>query len=281
MTAPQAVAKYLIGAFLTVSFCVSLFGQAIAEQCEGASAWKRFSLNFGYFFSDQETELRFNSGQGVDAVIDLETVFNLDEKLTSPRLDAVWRFADRHSVHVTCFRQERQASRVIDTDVLIQGITFAVNTTVDTLFDVTVYKGGYSYAFFQDDRIELALSPGVHVLQAKLSLSSPLTGTVISEDITAPMIGGGLRTGLAITPKCHLHNRIEYFFISPTNYKGHSVVAGIDLQYDILKHFGIGIGYEYASIFAEEDGANLLGGYVLGDLEYEYSGLKSYVSIFF
>ena len=55
----------------------------------------------------------------------------------------------------------------------------------------------------------------------------------------------------------------------------------MDLEYNILEHFGLGMGYEYGSILVEEAKPNLFGNQFIGELEYEYSGLKTYAKFYF
>ena len=265
-----------LGVLLVFVFCQK---PVVAQSETERLPWEVLSINVGIFMAQLESELRVNSQYGADTIIDLENTLGLDEHLSNGRLETSWRFKPRHRLYFTYFPQEREAARTIDLDIPIDSQEFAVNTVVNTVFSVDCYKGGYSYSFFQDDRFDLAIVLGVHLLHADLGLSSPLTGTVVS---------GGLKAFLAITPRFFVKQSLEFFsdFInvsggSVSNYDGQSMVVGMDLEYNILEHFGIGMGYEYASILVEEAKPNLFGNQFIGELEYEYSGLKTYVKFYF
>jgi hypothetical protein len=88
-----------------------------------------------------------------------EDALGLDSSLTVFRADAVYRFTSnrRHRFDLSYVDLRRSATRTLQTDIQIKDQTFPVGTTVDSLFDIKIIRGAYSYSLFQDERIDLGL----------------------------------------------------------------------------------------------------------------------------
>ena len=201
-----------------------------AEEGEKAKPWERFNLNLGGFVTTFNSDIRIgsqSSGFGID--VNGEDALGLDSSLTVFRADAVYRFTDnrRHRFDLTYIDLRRSATRTLQSDIQIKDQTFSAGTTVDSLFDIKIIRGAYSYSLFQDERIDLGLSAGLYVMPIKIRVSSSHSGTAEEESITAPLPVLGLRFDFAITPKFFLKQNIDFFYLQYQNFQGSLLDAKI------------------------------------------------------
>jgi len=255
-----------------------------AEEGQKEKPWERFSLNLGGFVATFNSDLRIGSkslGVGID--VNGEDALGLDSSLTVFRADAVYRFTSsrRHRFDLSYVDLRRSATRTLQADIQIKDRIFSAGTTVDSLFDLKIIRGAYSYSLFQDERIDLGLSAGVYVAPIKIRISSSNTGTAEEESITAPLPVFGLRFDFAITPKFFLKQNVDFFYLQYQNFQGSLFDAKIALEYNVWKHLGFGIAYDYLRIQVKAEGQNYPGIDMVGKLQFGLGGLLLYGKLYF
>jgi hypothetical protein len=255
-----------------------------AEEGQKEKPWERFSLNLGGFVTTLNSDLRIgskSSGVGID--VNGEDALGLDSSITVFRADAVYRFTSnrRHRFDLSYLDLRRGATKTLQADIQIKDQTFSAGTTVDSLFDLKIIRGAYSYSLFQDERLDLGLSAGVYVAPIKIRLSSSRTGAAEEESITAPLPVLGLRFDFAITPKFFLKQNIDFFYLQYQNFQGSLVDAKIALEYNVWKHLGFGIAYDYLRIQVKAEGQNYPGIDMVGKLQFGLGGLLLYGKFYF
>ena len=265
---------------------VIMFSQPVlADQNDSASGpWERCSINLGVFITDLDSEFRLDSKRsGLGTVIDLENSLGLEETTEVFRVDALCRLGQsrRHRLDFSYFDLSRDATRKIERDIQFGDETFSVATTVDSSFDLRIFKGAYTYSLLQNEHFDIGASLGLHVMDFEVSLSDSGLGTAAREGITAPVPVIGLRGAFAFTPKLIFKESIEFFWIEYGGYSGRLVDINIALEYNAWKHLGFGIGYDSVRIDIDADGDDLLGDNLLGSVEFDYSGLQLYGKIYF
>lgn len=72
---------------------------AAADTAVADQPWKKFSLKAGGFWSSLSSNIRIDTGIGID--IDIEELLGLETTNTVFRTEAMWRFTDnrRHAVN--------------------------------------------------------------------------------------------------------------------------------------------------------------------------------------
>ena len=269
-----------------IAFALAFLSASVvaAEEGEKAKPWERFSLNLGGFVATFNSDIRIGSkslGVGID--VNGEDALGLDSSLTVFRADAVYRFTSnrRHRFDLSYVDLRRGATRTLQADIQFKDQTFSAGTTVDSLFDLKIIRGAYSYSLFQDERIDLGLSAGVYVAPIKIRISSSNTGTAEEETITAPLPVVGLRFDFAITPKFFLKQNIDFFYLQYQNFQGSLFDAKIALEYNVWKHLGFGIAYDYLRIQVKAEGQDYPGLDMAGKIEFGLGGLLLYGKFYF
>ena len=247
--------------------------------------WEKFNVNLGYFISNVDTNLSLGSGVGLN--VNVEDLLGLEGTSNVFRIDGSWRFTDnrRHRLDVTWFSFQRDGSKTIGQDIPIKDedgnpITIPAGTQVNSNFDLDIYRGRYSYSFFQDDRMDLAFSIGLYVMPIDIELkASGLVNVDESETFTAPLPTLGLRMDFAITPKWFVRSNFEVFYVEIKEFKGTLYESNVAIEYIPWKHLGFGLAANVFDLDIEADGEDYPGIDFKGELNFRYSGLLLYVKI--
>jgi hypothetical protein len=238
--------------------------------------WEKFTLNLGWFFTDLESSVRFGL-KGVGIEIDVEEALGFDTKTSVFRVDSFWRFSRnrRHRADFSWFALRRDGTKTLGRDIEIGDTTFPLGSTVKSSLDIDIFKGGYSYSFLQDDRIDMAAGLGLFVMPISFEISaSGVFEGQESESITAPLPVLGLRADLAITPKVFLKSSFEILYLEIATFKGSILDVKISLEYNPFKYVGFGIGFESFRAGVEADKEDYPEVDFRGKIEFEYSGIQ-------
>ena len=249
--------------------------------------WEKFGVNAGVFVSSTDSNLKIGSGVGV--YLDVENFLGLDTTNQVARIDALWRFSDnrRHRVDLSWFAFRRSGDRVITENITIEGpdgepIDINSGSTVSSFFNLDIYELAYSYSFFQDDRIDLAVSAGAFVMPIDFGIQS--TGVVDeegSQKFTAPLPAFGLRMDFAITPKWFIRSGAKFFYLEYESFKGRLIEVKGAIEYAPWKNFGVGLGFDTFGMTLSAEGEDYPEIDLRGSGEFKYTGLQLYLRYFF
>jgi len=189
--------------FLATSLAPCAFAQ---EKPKKEKPWKRFSINTGVNLVNNNASVRLGT-KTASVSLDAEDLLGLDARTTSFKVDGYWRFMKRrrHRLDFSWFSIRRSGDNTvgISESIPIGDITIEPSARVQTELNIDIYQVGYSYSFFQDDRLDLAVGVGAFVLPIDFSLQvdNPGAGPLVSEaeSITAPLPVFNLRADVAIT----------------------------------------------------------------------------------
>ena len=274
---------------LTTTIGVILLSQAaIAEEWNlEEKPWEKFGVDLGVFLAGLDSSIRIGSGIGVD--IDVEKALDLDSTNTVFRTGALWRFTSnrRHRLDLIWFSFRRDGDRQILEDIPIEDddgntIIIETGTTIETFFNLDIYQLAYSYSFFQDERIDLAVGIGFYVMPMDFGIKvSGLLDEDESETFTAPLPVFGLRMDVALTPKWFIRTGAQVFYLEYDNFSGSILEFRTALEYNPWKHVGIGLGFDTFNLRLEADGEDWPGIDLKGNVEFNYAGLQLYLRFFY
>ncbi|MDH5305248.1 MAG: hypothetical protein OEW64_14270 [Gammaproteobacteria bacterium] len=249
-------------ALLLVSIAAA--NPVLAQEAE----FDRFSLSLGVFLTDRDSKARLdgdvpNSGTPVD----LEGDLGFDKSDSVFRLDGYFRFNEKHRIDFSAFDLSRKASKQIDKDIEWNGELFPINVQVDTSLDLSIYKLAYTWSFLQRDTGYLGASAGLYVADIGTSIAAESLGRATSGGVTAPLPVIGLRGQYDVSENWSLRGSAEIFAIDYGDYNGslYDLYAGLD--YQLLEHLAIGLGYNSVKIDVGVSAGNFN-----GDLDWRYDG---------
>ena len=229
----------------------------LAQEPGSSMPWKRAGVVFGADIPTSNTDLKIESRSiGLGTTIDLEDELGLDETRLTFRIGAFWRFFPRHRIDLSYYDLSRSGSRTLSQTLRVGDKIFLLASNVKTDDDFKMYQASYGYSFWQDQSIDLAASLGLYLLDFDFTLSASNVGSV-SVDTIVPVPVIGLKGSYAIREDLFFHAGVHLMFADfdygDFDLKGRLFDAMVRLEYDILEHVSLGLGYNFNLINIEFD----------------------------
>ena len=228
----------------------------------------KFSISIGVFLTDRDSTTRVDGTGGMDGTpVDLEGDLGLHRSDSVFRIDGYYRFNQKHRLDFSAFDLSRTASKDIEKDIEWNDTLFPIDTTVNSNFDLAIYKLAYTWSFMRRDKGFLGLTAGLYIADFGMRLEAEAISELESNSLTAPLPVFGLRGQYDFTEKLSFRASAEIFALEYEEYSGslYDIYAGLDYQF--FKHVAIGIGINAVEIDIEisKDRFN-------GDLDWRYDG---------
>jgi hypothetical protein len=237
--------------------------------------WKTLTLKGGYFFSNSNTELRFDGPGSIGNAINLEKVLGLDENVDTYDVGVEWRFFDRHRFNVNYFDLSRTGSKHVTGTIDLPDGTENFDIALNTEFDWKVFSATYTWSFLQTNTYEVGFTIGANITKLTLGIETFQGKVEAAENATLPLPVLGLSAAYAFTPKLILRGDGGWFGIKIGDVDGSQWVGSIDLEYNMWKYVGFGLGYRYYRIdvgVTDEDWR--------GDIQYDYNGFQAFLKFY-
>jgi hypothetical protein len=241
--------------------------------------WERYSLILGGAVAFMKSDVRIGS-ESTGLSVNVEDALGLDTEMVVLRGEGIFRLGDsrRHRLDFGYFDLSRSGTKTTGRDITIGNTEYPTGTTVETEFDLKLFKGAYSYSLVQDDRIDFGLGAGLYVAPVNFRVSNSVSGAREESSSTAPLPFLMEHIDYALTPKLFLKQSVELFYAEWKEFKGRLLTARIGLEYNIWKHFGLGLAFNIFSLYVEDkgDATNLK-----GSIDLAFSDLMLYGKVMF
>ena len=243
----KTVSASTVATILALGMVTSNAVAAEAEKYAAVYAFPdKYMLRVGTYIVDgADTQFSVSSDVGgLGTVIDYSRDLGGDSRDTIPRIDAYYRFNERHRIDFTSFSVDRKGTRTTTFDPpIIIGDQEYTGGTLNSDIKYTLYKLGYGYSFYHSDKVELTITAGLNLTSYELKFSDETGARAETADVTAPLPMFGLRMGYAITPKWSVNYVAESFFIEiDDTFRGALINYELSTEYKLFKHFAIGAG---------------------------------------
>lgn len=241
--------------FAATAISTSSIGNAYAEDEIAVAFPDPWMIRVGaYFVDDSKTKVSINSDLGgLGTTIDYQKDLGGEQRDTIPRIDAYYRFNSRHRIDFTAFSIDRKGTRAIAIDPPIQiGEETYSGETINSDIKYTLYRVGYQYSFYHNDKVELGITAGLNITSYDLKFELGDGTKAQSAGVTVPLPVFGLRMGYAITPKWNVRYVSEAFFIDiEDTFRGAILNYELTTEYKLFKHFALGAGAARIGINAD------------------------------
>jgi hypothetical protein len=245
----------------------------------------RFYITAGGFSqTDLRTTIRLDAksqsgGITVGTIIGLESLFDLDDQVTTGRLDGWYRFGKKHRIDWTYWRTDRegvstyngeQPIEIGDDHVILPGDSVVTDDKSQLI------AASWSYSFLNTKKYELWLGAGLNFQRTDMTIDVNL-GDVTAEfreeakgTIPVPTLNFGLRWNFG--PRWRMLVMQQLFGLDIGDYSGKLENTRLLAEFDITSHFGIGGGFERFNfeVNAESDE-------FLGELDSSYSAFTLFL----
>jgi hypothetical protein len=234
-----------------------------------------FYVSLGTFVVNSDTKVRLDGEAGTGDRVDLEHTFG-DDTSTRFRIDAYWRFAEKHKLRALWFDSSTSRSRVIDEEISWGDETFPVGADVRFDLDFSIYELAYEYAFLRRQNFEIAGSAGLHYTKFKAALSAETANESDSANVDAPLPVFGLRGIWNPGGDFWIDGSAQIFALSIDEYDGHLTDYRLAALWQPKKWLGVGIGYNAFTVEVDVDKDSFR-----GSMEWTYKGPQAFVSASF
>jgi len=215
----------------------------------------------GYLLSDNKTTVSATTDQLVGARIDLQDDLGMDTKANVFRLDGHYRFNDAHKVEFAYYSIKINGTNSISEALEFEGAVYQANASISSFLNMDIYKLNYAYSFYHNEKVELSIGAGLHVMDISTGLSGQAsidgnTASFTSEsvDVLAPLPVIGFDLDYAVTPRFHVRGSVDYFGLSVDKYSGSFTDVLISADYQAFDNFGLGAGLNITNLDATVDG---------------------------
>ncbi len=267
----------LLGCLLTTSF-------ASAEDSHSALDSKFYFSVGGYFAS--RVFIASAAGSVTPSAPSLQVDFDSDLNVDdSPQLAIAefrWQFAEKWNLGLQYFSSTRDADRILDGTIEWDGVTYEVGAAVAAETSVEITRVVVSRHFRQKGGHDFRLAAGLHWLDVSARIEGEATlgdgsmafaASKVSASLPIPNVGALYQ--YSPSQKWLLSARFDWFSADIDDYSGGIWNANLGANYQVAKHIGVGLGYQFFQI----DGT-LNEDRWQGDLKVRFSGPTFQVSGF-
>jgi hypothetical protein len=212
--------------------------------------------------------------------LDLSGDFGLTDSVTVPRAMFGYRFSRRHQLNLDYFDVSRDSEVVLEREIEIGGTIIPIGASATASTDTRIYKGIYTWIFYDNPKIALGASFGLNVVSFDFRLKvdrvhDPEPAVDEAAGVTAPLPVLGLRLAYYPTRKLSLVTASDTLLVEYGSYSGTylDIYALIDWRFH--KHLSIGGGINFLNLDLKVDDE------VIGELRHNYRGVMGFIGVHF
>jgi len=257
---------------LLAMYLFLIFGLVVISTTTSAEALKgihplqsdRFVIGLGGFAPDLSGEFSVDSSTGEDGTdVDFQDDMGLDDSATLPAAAIHWRLSNKSRIQGEYFNIGQSHRAVLGRDINIGDVEFEIGADLKSDMRIDIARVFYGYSFVKNDKAELGAGAGLHYINMDISVSgqarvngieTPKVETGVDEWAILPNVGA--YANYAFSPKWITTARVDWISVNIDKYSGGLWNVEAALQYQMLKHVGIGLAYRYIdfNVGIEEDG---------------------------
>lgn len=242
--------------------------------------WHDVELSIGGFITELSAQVEVQSASGLGTTVDLENALGLEESLQLLRIWGTVAVGERHRLSLDYVDLTRSATKQIASDIEVGDQILTSGTVVDSTLELQLFNLNYAYSILYDDRMDIALTVGIHALRTRIELEGRNAGGE-TESFTLPIPLPGIRTNFALTPSLFLRQNLEVLYLRYANFQGLMLDLTISLEYQAFEHVGFGIGYNTMQIKMKMEEESMPAVDFDGRFEFEFAGLLLYTTFSF
>ena len=218
--------------------------------------WERFSFKAGGFFVGLNSDLSLGLKQvGSGINVNLEDALGLETSSFVFRsdLDRYFGKRKRGSVKPGYYGFNRSSTKIIASEIEFYDQVYGIGIEINSRLDIQMRSMAFGYTFYSNERAQIGASLGFFAVQVKFSIET-INFEEQSENFIAPLPIVGFHSNFAITPKLHLRQNINLFYLETEKIGGNITDLNVNPEYNIRKNPGVGIGINnYRPVFSLYD----------------------------
>jgi hypothetical protein len=214
--------------------------------------------------------------------VDFESDLKVDDRPDLLVAEFRWQFAEKWNLGLQYFNSTRDGQHTLDETIEWEGVTYEVGAMVTTETSVDITRIVLSRHFRQKEGHDFRLTGGLHwlditaLIQGEATQGDGSTAFATSKAAAAfPIPNVGALYQYSPSQKWLFSARVDWFSASIGDYSGGIWNTNISANYQVAKHVGVGLGYQFFQI----DGT-LTEDQWKGDVKIQFSGPTFQVSGF-
>jgi len=225
-------------------FFLMLFAQA--DELTNVIEGDRFHIALGgYLVTNSDTEISLKTPSLIGIAINTSDDLGMDNRTNVARIDSYYRFTPAHALEFTWYDIRRRGNKTLTRELEWNGEIFPLGAQVNSQLDTEIFKLSYNYSFYHNEKVELGIGGGLHIMQIRTGLAGQTndgSSGDFSTSLTAPLPVVSTRLRYRITPKFSFNISLDFFRLAFDNYSGSFNDLDFRLLYQVTKHVGIGGG---------------------------------------
>lgn len=242
-----------INALLLMSGLLLPVSNVYAEQRE----YKNHISFGGFFISNYESELGLTeTNSGVGAKVDTRQALSMNNEESVFRFDGSYRFTDNQSLIYSWYSIKSTGNRTIETEIPWEPESIPAGAKVESTISTDIYKVGYLWSFYNNDKVELGVGAGLHITQLRVELGAEYTGVewqTESVNTTVPLPVVMFSLSYNITPDLKLNYLSQIFALEFEGIAGTYSDQTLNLEYRFWKNIALGLGINGTSFSLQEE----------------------------
>ena len=245
----------------------------------------RFYITIGGFEQDEmRTTIRVDAktaqgGIAAGAVIALESLFSVDDQVTTARLDGWYRLNRKSRINWTYWKTDRDGLSVYESDnpITIGNVTISQGDSVEIEDKSTLLAVSYAYSFIHLEKFEAWLGGGFNFQRVETTIVVDVGGQgaqTFNEEAKAtvplPLLNFGMR--YSFSKRLRMLVTQQLFGLRVGDFSGRLNDTRILAEFNITRHFGFGGGLERFSLQVDAEGEDFIGSY-----DTSYTGFSLYL----
>lgn len=169
-------------------------------------------------------------------------------RLNQGRMELMFRLRERNKIRIDWLEVDRTATHQINQTINFGNETFAATSLLQSEIDWRIFTMTYTYSIFHNDRFELGIGIGIHLLQAEAQAKT-IPRRVFDVPQRQDVSGAGafptipLDFAFRISQRWSLTWRGQYFHAAVGKFDGWLADIHEDVQYRWKPNFALGVGY--------------------------------------
>lgn len=243
--------------------------------------WRDVELRAGLFSGSFRSGLETTNDLGTGFSINLEDTLDLDDTKLAYRLEASVALGRRSRLHLDYLNVFREGEKHVERQIEIGNTVFPVGANVKTESSFQLITLTFGYSLVQDERIDLALTFGIHGLRTELDLDAASLNTSRSIDVFLPIPLPGLRFDAVLSKGVWLRQRLDFIWLDLGEYAGLMADYVARLEIEVTKGFSVGFGFNTLNTHLEAHRDDTPGIGYEGSADYSFSGVLLYAGYAF
>ena len=216
---------------------------------------------WAYVFGATTTAAVSGPVLGLGTSLDFTNTLGGNTSTDAFRIDTLYRFNDRHAIGFSWYRIGLSGEKNLNQQIQVRDDIISAGASTQTSLSFNIYRLLYDYSFYRNEKVELAISPGLYMMRTKFHFAGQGTingtagsTTIVNEELTLPLPSIGLVANYNITPKLGFQSRYDFFYLSVGDYSGTMFEFYAGLEYRLFRHFAMGAAYDRLQAGLRGDG---------------------------